>query len=82
MTILATVGACAGLLVLVLMSLAPAIVELDARYPVGRREQGPAVRAMRAARAVKTARSAQAAGVAGAVKVAREAAGTRITAHA
>ncbi|WP_328604360.1 hypothetical protein OG943_30475 [Amycolatopsis sp. NBC_00345] len=85
MTILATVGACVGLLVLVLMSLAPAIVELDARFPVGRREQGPAARAVRAARAVKTARSAQAAGVAGAahaVKAARGAAGTRITAHA
>ena len=75
MTILATVGACAGLLVLVLMSLAPAIVELDGRFPAGRREQGQAARA---ARAVKTARSAPA----GAVKAARGAAGTRITVHA
>jgi hypothetical protein len=81
MTILATVGACAGLLVLVLMSLAPAIVELDGRFPVGRREQGQAARAVLAARAVKTARSAPA-GAAHAVQTARVAAGTRRTAHA
>jgi hypothetical protein len=67
MTILATVGACMGLLVLVLMSLAPAIVALDERFPVGRRKQAQATREARAARAVKAA---------------REATGTRITAHA
>ncbi|SEO65732.1 hypothetical protein [Amycolatopsis saalfeldensis] len=78
MTILATVGACAGLLVLVLMSLAPAIVDLDGRFPAGPREQAQSARAVRA---VKTARPAPA-GTAHAVKAAHGAAGTRITAHA
>jgi hypothetical protein len=38
MTIIASVGAYAGLALLVLMALAPFLVELDERFPVARRE--------------------------------------------
>ncbi|MDT8911385.1 hypothetical protein [Amycolatopsis sp. PS_44_ISF1] len=71
MTILTTVGACLGLLVLVLMSLAPALVELDARFPVAQREQGPAAKAPRTPRAARPTPG-----------VTRATRGTRITAHA
>ncbi|WP_033288127.1 hypothetical protein [Amycolatopsis jejuensis] len=39
MTALTVIGAAAGLIVLVLMSLAPVIVELNERYPVRPRKQ-------------------------------------------
>ena len=41
MTIIATVGVYAGLALLVLMALTPALLELDQRFPVGRRVAVP-----------------------------------------
>ncbi|MEV8614604.1 hypothetical protein AB0383_43025 [Amycolatopsis sp. NPDC051373] len=69
MNVFTFIAVYAGLAVLVLAALSPVIVELDARFPVGRRQRAAAASPARPA-------------VPAAPRPAKALKGTRITAHA